>query len=154
MQSVHQFTASVMRRHIFLIPLLVMFLSEICKHFSDRLLSGGWNRHLFEHGGLPSSHSALVTSLLILVGKKKGTDSIEFAIATVFSCIIWYDALTWRNTVGAQAEVLNLLQEVIFLQETVGHSVVEVIAGIIFGTIITFLGIWLYREADVKMHSH
>ena len=94
-------------------------------------------------GGMPSSHSAFVTSLLIIVGRKTGIDSVEFAIATVLACIVWYDAIGVRAVLGEQAHVLNVLQHFHRLKETLGHSFSEVFAGIAFGAIVTVIGIWI-----------
>lgn len=99
--------------------------------------SGG--RIFFRQGGMPSSHSAFVTSLLIIVGDKMGIESVEFAIATVFAGVVWYDAIAVRGTVGKQSRTLNLIQNIHQFSEEVGHSIREVIAGIIFGLIMTLI---------------
>ena len=82
---------------------------------------------LFRSGGMPSSHSAFVTSLLIVVGWKAGPESIEFAIAFVFACLVWYDAVSSRHAIGEQAKILNRLQKWEHLTERLGHSFKEVI---------------------------
>ncbi|MFH0770817.1 MAG: divergent PAP2 family protein [Candidatus Peregrinibacteria bacterium] len=84
-----------------------------------------------------------MTSLLIVVGRRAGADSVAFAITTVFACIVWYDAIGVRAVLGEQARVLNLLQHFHRLRETLGHSFPEVFAGIIFGAAVTVLGIWV-----------
>ncbi|MDD5623498.1 MAG: divergent PAP2 family protein [Candidatus Peribacteraceae bacterium] len=129
--------------YLFLIPLVVLCLTEFTKLFVEHLRTGDWSRHLFQQGGMPSSHSAFVTSLLIIVGRRTGLDSVEFAITAVFACIIWYDAIGVRGTLGEQAKVLNVLQHFHHLTETLGHSFLEVCAGIIFGAGVTMVGIWM-----------
>ena len=119
-----------------------MILSEFTKVILSWYMSGAWVRGLFQYGGFPSSHSAFVTSLLLIVGRKKGIDSVEFAISTVLASIVWYDTVAIRAQIGKQAEVLNILQELTTLSEKVGHSLIEVIGGIIFGAGITMFGIW------------
>lgn len=136
---------SILRTYIFLIPLVVLFGSEMLKMFIDQIRTGQWHAPLFRPGGMPSSHSAFVTSLLIVVSRKTGIDSTEFAIAVVFSCIVWYDAMSARRALGEQAEILNRLQHWKHLRERLGHSFKEVIGGIAFGAIVTSLGIWLSR---------
>ena len=92
---------------------------------------------------MPSSHSAFVMSLLIVVGRKMGIESIEFAIALCFAGIVWYDAIAVRGTVSKHAKALNVMQEIHQFSEEVGHTVLEVIAGIAFGAFVTGIGILL-----------
>lgn len=139
MSSLH----TLLSTYLFLIPLVVLVLSEIVKYITEEMKSGAGHRHLFQQGGMPSTHSAFVTSLLIVVGRKSGVDSVAFAITTVFACIVWYDAIGVRAVLGEQARVLNLLQHVHRLRETLGHSLPEVFAGIAFGAAVTMVGIWI-----------
>lgn len=132
-----------LRMYLFLIPLTVLFLSEIAKFLVDRMRTGLWRATLFATGGMPSSHSAFVTSLLIVVGRKLGMDSVEFAIVAVLAGIVWYDAMNIRHAVGQQAHVLNQLQDWKKLSERMGHSFFEVLVGIVFGAVVTLLGMWL-----------
>ena len=63
-------------------------------------------------GGMPSSHTALVTSLATSVGILMGFNSVEFAIAVVFASIVMYDAAGVRRSVSKQSVILNrILQE-------------------------------------------
>jgi acid phosphatase family membrane protein YuiD len=64
-----------------------------------------------------------------------------FAIAFVFACIIWYDAFHSRREIGEQAKILNKMQKWIKFPERLGHTMLEVMGGIIFGTIVTLIGI-------------
>ncbi|MFN2363514.1 MAG: divergent PAP2 family protein, partial [Halarsenatibacteraceae bacterium] len=102
---------------------------------------------------MPSSHAAFVTSLTTMMGIKHGLDSDLFAIVTVFSLIIIYDAGGVRRAVGEQANVINrLVQDLDLsrleeereyikkeLKELVGHTPFEIFAGIILGIIVGFL---------------
>ena len=120
----------------FAICVVVMLLSEATKHTIERIVRKVW----FQHGGMPSSHSAFVTSLLMVVGMRDGLGSTEFAIATVLAGIVWYDAAFVRRQVGKQAKILNLLQEWQDFSERVGNSIAEVCGGIAFGALVT---LWL-----------
>jgi acid phosphatase family membrane protein YuiD len=133
----------ILRTYLFLIPLFVLFLAEVTKMVIDQIREGTWHARLFKPGGFPSSHSAFVTSLLIIVGRKLGMDSVEFAIAFVFASVVWYDAMSSRRALGEQAKILNRLQHWEHLTERLGHSFVEVMGGIIFGAAITVIGIWI-----------
>ncbi|MEG0898751.1 MAG: divergent PAP2 family protein [Oscillospiraceae bacterium] len=63
-------------------------------------------------GGMPSSHSALVTSLAIAAAKKVGFSSPEFAITLALAAIVMYDAMGVRRAAGEQAKVLNKIMSV------------------------------------------
>ncbi len=132
-----------LRIYLFIIPLIVGILSEILKIFTEGIQRGAWHEGLFRSGGMPSSHSAFVTSLLIIVGMKTGLHSTEFAIAFTFACIIWYDATSSRRAIGEQAKILNRLQKWEHFSERLGHSLLEVIGGIVFGAAVTLIGIWI-----------
>ena len=132
-----------LRTYLFLVPLIAMVLSEAAKIAVEYLKTGKWAQGVFQPGGMPSSHSAFVTSLLIVIARRLGMDSAEFAIAFVFACVVWYDAISLRRSVGQQAELLNRLQQWSHLRERVGHSAKEVLAGILFGAAVTAMGIGL-----------
>ena len=131
--------------YLFLIPLVVMILGEIVKMLVENVRSGKWHLALFRPGGFPSSHSAFVTSLLIIVWYKLGLQSVEFAMSFVFAGIVWYDAMSVRRAVGEQAKALNQLQNIRHYAERLGHSFLEVLGGIVFGAIVTALGIYVSR---------
>lgn len=98
-------------------------------------------------GGMPSSHSSLVTSMTTAIGMTEGFSSAIFALAFGLSCIIMYDAAGVRYAVGEQAKLLNQIindiQEHKFredkLKELIGHTPKEVIAGGILGVAVAFL---------------
>ena len=132
-----------LRLYPFLIPLVVGFLCETTKVMYEGIRTGNWHEGIFRAGGMPSTHSAFVTSLLIVVWQKLGPESTEFAIAAVFAIIVFYDAMNSRRAIGQQAHILNRLQKWEHLVERVGHSGVQVAGGIIFGAVVTSVGIWL-----------
>ncbi|OGJ61054.1 hypothetical protein A3C37_03245 [Candidatus Peribacteria bacterium RIFCSPHIGHO2_02_FULL_53_20] len=133
MQTLHDY--------LFAIPMVVLVLTEITKMIVEDFRSGHWHLALFRPGGFPSSHSAFVTSLLIILWYKLGLQSEEFAIAFVFACVVWYDAMSVRRAVGEQAKALNQLQHLRHYAERLGHSFIEVLGGIVFGALVTALGI-------------
>ena len=136
---------SLLRTYPFLIPVIVMILSEITKVFVEHFRTGSWHQGIFRTGGFPSTHSAFVTSLLIIVERLRGVHTVEFAMVFVFAAVVWYDAVSLRREVGMQAKLLNQLQHWQHLREHVGHSILEVIAGILFGIAVTYAGIWMAR---------
>lgn len=90
-------------------------------------------------GGMPSAHSAFVTSLAVSVGLWNGFQSDLFAVACVFAIIIIYDAFRLRGAVAHHARVLSrLVAKHPDLQEgpinvNVGHSLAEILVGILTG---------------------
>ena len=100
-------------------------------------------RFFVRPGGMPSSHSALVTSLTISIGFLYGFNSGGFAIAAVFAAVVMYDAAGVRLSVSRQSVVLNrILQELRErrpkdiprdVRELIGHTPFQVFAGAILG---------------------
>ena len=133
----------LLRLYPFLIPLFVGILCELTKIITEGIRTGNWHEGFFRSGGMPSTHSALVTSLLIVIWQKLGMESTEFAIAFVFACIVWYDAFHSRRAIGEQAAILNRLQKWRRFGVRMGHSFTEVLGGIVFGSAVTWVGIWL-----------
>lgn len=62
---------------------------------------------LFGAGGMPSSHSALTTSITIAMARKLGFSSPEFGLSIAFAAVVMYDAMGVRRAAGEQAKVLN-----------------------------------------------
>lgn len=103
-------------------------------------------RRIFGSGGMPSSHSATVTSLATAVAKTDGLQSTNFAIAFMFAFIVMYDALGVRRAAGEQARILNQLVNNLSenkpvylkkkLKELIGHTPLEVIVGALLGILI------------------
>jgi len=93
----------------------------------------------FSAGGIPSAHSAFVTALSVSVGLARGFNSDVFAVACVFSIIIIYDSWRLRGAVQRHAQALNALAranrklKLRTLNENIGHSLVEIAAGVISG---------------------
>lgn len=95
---------------------------------------------LTRSGGMPSSHSALITAITLSIGLKNGVNSSHFFLAVVLSLVVIYDARGIRHTVGKHAKILN--QNVLHhgeptLNEHTGHTFPEIIAGICIGIIIS-----------------
>ncbi len=102
----------------------------------------------FETGGMPSSHTAVVTALAVGAWREAGFDSPLFAITAVFSLYFILEATGLRQEVGKQARVLNeILDELIDThhfarektRELLGHTWSEVIGGFLLGLVLTLL---------------
>jgi acid phosphatase family membrane protein YuiD len=126
------------------VALLAGLIAQGLKLLLTLIETGKLNiRVLTASGGMPSSHSALVTALATGVGRTTHWNSNEFAIATVFAFIVMYDAAGVRQAAGKQARVLNIIIEELFsekpqlseerLKELLGHTPVQVFAGAALG---------------------
>lgn len=131
-----------------------IILAQVVKvplHFVKRRK---WNWGLtFSSGGMPSSHSAAVTSLSTAIGIIEGVGSSFFAVSVVFSAIIMFDAAGVRRHAGEQAVVLNRIIESFdglfnefskgnkgkVLKELLGHKPFEVLMGGLFGILLSFI---------------
>ena len=138
---------SVLNNHVLIVSLLSCVLAQLSKVVVELIYHGKLNfRVIFESGGMPSSHSALVTALATDIGLRKGLESGEFAIATVFAIIVMYDAAGVRQAAGKQAKILNQMIDELFtgdhhlteihLKELLGHTPFQVLIGSIMGIVI------------------
>jgi len=96
-------------------------------------------------GGMPSSHTSFVAAMTTAIGVKEGFQSTAFAISAVVSIIVMTDAAGLRRAAGKQAAVINMIveslenQNIQFdkkLKELLGHTPVEVAAGVLLGVIV------------------
>lgn len=101
-----------------------------------------WKKHAFNvstmlsTGGMPSGHSALVSSIATAVGIKYGPFDDHFAIVLVFAAIVIYDAMNIRYQSGLHAHALNKIRGEKKLNESLGHLPSETLAGSIVGVLV------------------
>lgn len=110
---------------------------DFCRNgFSAERLAGG--------GGMPSAHSATVTGLAVSAALKYGTGGFEFPMALFFAIVVIYDAMGVRYETGQEAKILNRMMErdeeegrrpvqTGKLDEMMGHTLPQIIAGIAVG---------------------
>lgn len=105
---------------------------------------------LFETGGMPSSHSALITGACAGIGWELGFADPLFAFACTIAFIVMYDASGVRRAAGLQAARLNALPASLWnpgppdrLKESLGHTRSEVLAGSLIGPAIALTGLAL-----------
>ncbi|MBN2739190.1 MAG: divergent PAP2 family protein [Spirochaetales bacterium] len=132
-----------------IVALVVQVLCQVYKFIYYSIKEKAINpKYLATAGGMPSAHSAFVTSLSLSIGLISGFSSPLFAIAGVFAVITIYDAYRVRGTVQKQSKIINALlkerEDLNFknVEEMVGHSIPEIIAGIITGALLA-LGLYL-----------
>jgi acid phosphatase family membrane protein YuiD len=99
-------------------------------------------------GGMPSSHAAGASCLATAIGMDYGFSSVYFALAASFAIVVMFDAQGVRRSSGRQARVLNRIMDDIYwkgkipegrLRELIGHTPIEVIAGLLLGVTIALV---------------
>jgi hypothetical protein len=113
-----------------------------------------WNwALLFQTGGMPSSHSALVAGLAHATGLRVGYDSPAFAVAFVLASIVIYDATGIRRQAGHHATIINqMISDLALghplkernLKEVLGHSPLEALVGTLMGVAFSQVFWWLW----------
>ena len=131
------------------IPLLVWFCIQTFKVIYDLVTTKKFNfKRIMGAGGMPSSHSAVVTSLAVLIGKSEGFDSTMFALSLIFAMVVMYDAAGVRRAAGKQARLFNKIvstpgltnvQVQEKLVEVLGHTPLQVIVGALIGITVGFI---------------
>lgn len=124
-------------------------MAQVLKPFMDMLLKKRFNVfRMLDSGGMPSSHTSVVTTLSVGIAFYEGISSPLFAISLVMGLYFIFEATGLRQEVGNQARVLNELvarardshhlnaEE---LQELIGHTWVEVMGGFAVGLLVAYL---------------
>ncbi len=135
-----------------MIPIITWFIVQSVKVFSELIAYKKLNiKRLWGSGGMPSSHSAFVSSLTTVVALGEGIESLLFAVCLIFSTVVMYDAAGVRRAAGKQARVLNQILESkgdINIQEKLiellGHTPIEVFVGALVGIVsgVALYGCW------------
>ena len=135
------------------ISLTGWLVAQVLKTLINGLLLGKFSlERMWGSGGMPSSHSATVCSLVVAVARLYGPDSAIFALAFIMAIIVMYDAMGVRYETGEQAKVLNRmftewmdqgfeqfqLPHGKKLKEMVGHTPIEVLTGAALGIVLGF----------------
>ena len=118
-------------------------LAQVIKIPLDYLRTRRWNWSLLlTTGGMPSSHSALMTATTLAIGLYYGLDSPVFALGVVITMIVTYDAAGVRQQAGIHAKRINVIVAELLkghpinerdLREVLGHTPLEVAGGILLG---------------------
>ncbi len=126
-----------------IVPISVWFCIQLFKVIWDLVVTHKFNfKRILGAGGMPSSHSAVVTSIATMIGKTQGINSPIFALAVMFAFVVMYDAAGVRRAAGKQAKLLNKLVETPGLSniqvqeklvEVLGHTPLQVIVGAAIG---------------------
>jgi hypothetical protein len=141
----------LLTNRILIVALVTWALAQILKAPFYYLVNRKWDFGIMvQTGGMPSSHSALMTGVTMAIGLYDGFGTPLFALAVSISMVVIYDAAGVRRQAGFHAERINVLfRELLqgypvsqeFLKEVLGHTPRQVLGGVILGLIVPLL-IW------------
>ena len=118
------------------------FIAQVLKVIINAIVNKKLDfERLVGDGGMPSGHSATVSSLAAITALLCGPASFQFAIAAVFAIVVCHDATGVRHETGKQAKMLNEIIQIldsedlpeVKLKELVGHTPLQVLMGILIG---------------------
>jgi acid phosphatase family membrane protein YuiD len=92
--------------------------------------------NLIGYGGFPSNHSSIVSSAAAIIVFKEGFQEPVLVVALTLAFIVILDANSLRQQVGKHAVALNILNDKNSqpkLRERMGHTRIEILAGILTG---------------------
>lgn len=131
---------------ILLAGILSWLTAQVLKTILYALINKEWDiTRLMGDGGMPSAHSATVTAVAVMTGLSCGFDSAIFAVACITAIIVMHDAMGVRLETGKQAKMLNEMAALFEalgqpklsmekkLKEFVGHTPLQVLAGMLLG---------------------
>ena|SRR5690606_3416629 len=146
---------------VIIISIVSLLTAQVMKFIIDAIVNKKLNESiLISTGGMPSSHSALVTSLAVSIAlfeiHEFGQVSTIFAIALVLALVVLHDSMGVRYEASKHARELNQIKlrlnlienidvEEKKLKEALGHKPREVFAGILLGALIAVIGFLIVR---------
>ncbi|MFT4414147.1 divergent PAP2 family protein [Fredinandcohnia humi] len=145
--------------------LLTIGLAQFLKIPIKMAKTGKWDwRTMIETGGMPSSHSAGVSSLATFIALQRGITTIDFALSSIFGLIVMYDAQGIRRQAGELTLKVNEIDEEVErlagqqdnhyhdrnerrLKEILGHQPEEVLGGALLGIATGIIGHYLTKKS-------
>lgn len=125
-----------------LTPFAAWLVAGVTKFTINSIKAGRFAIDQIGYGGLPSNHSAIVTSTAALIAIREGVNVPAFGVAVTLAYIVMLDANSLRRQVGRHAEAINGLADRANnspLRERMGHSRLEIAAGILVGIFTAWL---------------
>ena len=123
-----------------LTPFLAWLVAGVTKFIINSIKARKLAFGLIGYGGLPSNHSAIVSSMATLIALKEGIGHPAFGVAVTLAFIVMLDANSLRRQVGKHATAINKLAAGTSnhqsLRERMGHTQVEIAAGIAVGIVV------------------
>jgi uncharacterized protein len=140
---------ALLTNRVLIAGLLAWGVAQLIKVPLEYIYTRRWNWSLlFNAGGMPSSHSALVAAIAYSTGVHSGFGSSDFALAFALAMIVIYDATGIRRQAGKHAEIINAMINDLAsghplreeqLREVLGHTPLEALGGMLLGLVIAHL---------------
>jgi acid phosphatase family membrane protein YuiD len=126
-----------------LTPFIAWLVAGTLKFIVNSVRAGKPAFGMIGYGGLPSNHSAIVSSMATVVALKDGVGHPAFGVALTLAFIVVLDAISLRRQIGKQAQMINRLADLSdskskLLRERIGHTPVEILAGITTGCLVGY----------------
>jgi acid phosphatase family membrane protein YuiD len=146
---------NILDNNVLICCMIAWFLAQILKIPIDlwRTQKIHWGI-FFSAGGMPSSHSAMMTATTLGIGLFHGFNDPLFGLAVAISMIVLYDATGVRRQAGMQAQKINKIIDELLqghpisekqLKEVLGHTPIEVGGGVILGIAIALV-VWFVQR--------
>jgi uncharacterized protein len=147
--------SGLLHNSVLIAALIAWGTAQIVKVPVDYFRTREWHWGLLlTVGGMPSSHSALIVGATNAIGLFFGYANPMFALGVVIAMIVTYDAAGVRRQAGMHAERINTLFDELLkghmwdeneLREVLGHTPLEVLAGIVWGLLVTTIVWWQWK---------
>lgn len=139
---------------VLLIPVLVLIITQFIKVSLEARGPAKFNwRRMNSYGGMPSTHTAFFTATTLVLGLTQGWSSPIFFLSFVVAVTVIRDAVGIRYQLGFHGKVINHLIDTLpekmqkefpaHLEDRLGHTRKEALAGFILGTLLTLAFYWL-----------
>lgn len=143
-----QYLYDMISNRVFLSAFFSWFLAQLTKMLVDQLRGRSRGSRdmvatlMWKTGGMPSSHSSLVTGLATSIGVGYGLRNPIFTLSLFYGGLIIRDAMGVRRSAGVQARTLNQLGQELStrfeldfkpVKEISGHTPSEVFVGVLLG---------------------
>lgn len=135
---------NILNHYLYLItPFFAWLVAGCLKFLINSIKAKHFTFSLIGYGGMPSNHSAIVSSTTALIAFKEGIYSPAFAVALTLSFIVLLDANSLRQQVGQHAKAINQINantpQKTWLRERMGHSRIEIFAGVLTGICVAYI---------------
>ncbi|MGM9580809.1 MAG: divergent PAP2 family protein [Anaerovibrio sp.] len=132
-----------------ILPFVAWIMAGSFKFLINYLRYGKKAKNLIGYGGFPSTHTTVLSSVVIFSGFYEGFASPLFSLGMGALLILVIDAHGLRQKVGQQAKIINELQrkvlgnDVELLREKMGHTWIEIFGGLLLGSMLALIFYWV-----------
>ena len=120
-------------------PLLAWFVAGSIKFLINLIRFGTEARSRIGYGGLPSTHTTIISTAVFLCGFNEGFEMPLFGLGLAVLLIVIIDAHGLRRQIGKHAVELNTIHGEKLFRESMGHSWFEIGCGVALGSLLAYL---------------